>query len=119
MFVVIPIGLNAILTLYIIKQENARPKFHQWFTATYGKIASVLILLSGSDIKVLNILHSNLAGFPLFRAPFSDSAKSKIFWGACFFIFVRDIPQVIIQVGILTKKKIIINHFSGDTNNNF
>ena len=94
-----PIGLNLILAFYIIKQEFIRPKFHQWFTAR-GKIASIFIVLSGADTKVLNVLHSNLAGFQFFRAPFSDSAKSKIFWGACLGIFIRDIPQVIIQVRI-------------------
>jgi hypothetical protein len=58
----------------------------------------VFTVLAGADIEALNILHSNLAGFPFFRAPFSDDAKSKIFWGACLNIFTEDIPQVVVQV---------------------
>ncbi|RGB32297.1 hypothetical protein C1646_707122 [Rhizophagus diaphanus] len=96
-FVTLPIGLNTILAFYIITQENTRPKFFQWFT-NHGKVASVFTVLAGADIEALNILHSNLAGFPFFRAPFSDEAKSKIFWGACINIFIEDIPQVIIQI---------------------
>jgi hypothetical protein len=101
-FVAMPIGMNLLLTLYIIKQEYTRDRFYQWLTAN-GKTASVFIVLSGVDIKVLNILHSNLlnlVGFPLFNAPFSDSAKSKIFWGVFLSIIIRDIPQIIIQVRI-------------------
>ncbi|GES76898.1 hypothetical protein GLOIN_2v1639405 [Rhizophagus clarus] len=97
LFVTLPIGINTILAFYIITQENTRPKFYQWFTA-HGKVASVFTVLSGADIEALNILHSNLAGFPFFRAPFSDDAKSKIFWGACLNIFTEDIPQVVVQI---------------------
>ena len=95
-----PVGINLILTFYIIKQENKRPKFHQWFTAQ-RKFAYGYTILFCADITALNFLHSNFAGYPLLRVPFSDNAKSKIFWGACLNIFIRDIPQVIVQVRIL------------------
>ena len=62
------------------------------------KLASGFTILSGADITALNILHSNLAGFSFLRAPFSDIAKSIIFWGALLNTFTADIPQVIIQV---------------------
>ncbi|CAG8679520.1 8676_t:CDS:2, partial [Funneliformis caledonium] len=96
-FVTLPIGLNTILAFYIITKENAVPEFYEWFTNN-GKVASVFTLLSGADIEALNILQSNLAGFPFFQAPFSDGAKSKIFWSACLNIFIEDFPQVIIQI---------------------
>ncbi|RIA80123.1 hypothetical protein C1645_793218 [Glomus cerebriforme] len=96
-FVTMPISINTMFAFYIITKENTRHKFFQWFTA-HGKVASVFTVLAGADIEALNILHSNLAGFPFFRAPFSDEAKSKIFWGACLNIFTEDIPQVVIQI---------------------
>ena len=88
-----------ILTFYIMKKEYKRPKFHQWFTAQ-RKFACGFAVLSSANIIALNILHSNLAGFSFLRAPFSDSAKSMIFWSALLNIFTADIPQVIIQVRI-------------------
>ncbi|CAG8641567.1 15468_t:CDS:2 [Funneliformis mosseae] len=96
-FVTLPIGLNTILAFYIITKENAVPEFYKWFTNN-GKVASVFTLLSGADIEALNILQSNLAGLPFFQAPFSDGAKSKIFWSACLNVFIEDFPQVIIQI---------------------
>ncbi|CAB5217332.1 unnamed protein product [Rhizophagus irregularis] len=96
-FVTVPIGINTILAFYLITQENTRPEFLEWFTA-HGKVASIFTILASTDIEALSILHSNLAGFSSFNAPFSDDAKSKIFWGACLNIFIEDIPQVIIQI---------------------
>ena len=78
-----------------------KPKFYKWFIKN-GNIASVFTVLAVVDVKSLNILQSNLAclQFPFFRAPFSDFAKSKIFWGTFLNIFIEDIPQLIVQVGI-------------------
>src|SRR4051812_24386786 len=73
MFFTIPISINAILAFYIISQENIKPKFYQWFIKN-GNIAGVFTVLAVVDIKALNILQSNLAGFQSFKAPFSDSA---------------------------------------------
>ena len=80
-------------------------RFYHWFTS-HDKITNVITMLAaGADIKVLNILNSNLAGFTFFRAPpFSNNASSKIFWGTCLNIFVEDLPQVITQVRICLKK---------------
>ncbi|GBB87515.1 hypothetical protein RclHR1_00140019 [Rhizophagus clarus] len=96
-FVAIPIGINIILAFYIIAQENKEEKFYKWFM-DHRKVASVFTVLAGADIEVLNVLHSKLAGFSFFNAPFSDKAKSRIFWGACLNILTEDISQVIIQV---------------------
>jgi hypothetical protein len=54
--------------------------------------------LAGADIEILSHLQSNLAGFKIFQAPFSESAKLKIFCGSFLNIFIEDIPQLIIQV---------------------
>ncbi|CAB4421575.1 unnamed protein product [Rhizophagus irregularis] len=89
-FVIIPIGINTILAIYIIILENTRSNFYHWFM-THIKVTSIFIILAGADIKALNILHSNLASLdlPFFRAPFSDDAISKIFWGACLNILLK------------------------------
>ncbi|CAB4383299.1 unnamed protein product [Rhizophagus irregularis] len=96
-FVTVPIGINTILAFYLITQENKRQQFLEWFMA-HRKVASIFTILASTDIEALSILYSNLAGFSSFNAPFSDDAKSKIFWGACLNIFIEDIPQVIIQI---------------------
>ena len=88
-----------MIIFYIIKKENARPKFHQWFTA-HKKFISTFAILSSIDIKALSTLHSNLAGFLFFKAPFSDATKSMIFRNSYLNILIKNIPQVIIQVKI-------------------
>ena len=72
--------INTTLTFKIKTQENRKPKFNQW-SIKNNKVTSLLTALSCANINALNILQSNFAGlrFPYFRAPFSDSAKSKIF----------------------------------------
>src|SRR5687767_7137402 len=99
MFFTMPISINAILAFYIISQENIKPKFYQWFIKNRN-IAGVFTVLAVVDVKSLNILQSNLAGIQCFKAPLSDSAQSKIFWTAFLNIFIEDIPQVVILVGI-------------------
>ena len=86
-----------ILAFYIIAQENIKPKFYRWFIKN-GNITGVFTILAVVDIKALNILQSNFAGHQYFKAPFSDSAQSKIFWITFLNIFIEDMPQVIIQV---------------------
>ena|SRR5436305_12466179 len=98
-----PIVINTTLTFNIITQETSKPKFYHW-SIKNNKVTSILTALACFDIKALNILRSNFAGFSFFRAPFSDSTKSKIFWGIFMNIFIEDIPQTIIQVGISSEK---------------
>ncbi|PKC59491.1 hypothetical protein RhiirA1_458149 [Rhizophagus irregularis] len=96
-FYTIPIGLNMASSFLIIAKENTRNEFLSWFTEN-NRLASIFTILAGIDIELLSVLHSNLAGFKYFQAPFSDSAKSIIFWVAFTNIFVEDIPQFIIQI---------------------
>ncbi|CAG8461302.1 7611_t:CDS:2 [Acaulospora colombiana] len=96
-FLTVPIGLNTIWAFLIIMDENTRPEFFKWFSR-HGKVASIFTVLSGADIEALTVLYSSLAGFPFFNAPFSETAKTRIFWAACLNIFTEDIPQMVIQV---------------------
>ncbi|CAG8563240.1 2495_t:CDS:10, partial [Diversispora eburnea] len=84
-------------TLFVVFNENKKPKFMKWFIQ-YGRVVSIFTVLSGADIEALSILYSTLAGFEIFNAPFSNKGKSLIFWGSWLNIFVEDIPQVIIQI---------------------
>ncbi|GBB95381.1 hypothetical protein RclHR1_02520016 [Rhizophagus clarus] len=93
----LPIASNTILAFQIISKENAKSKFPECFEKNI-KLASVFIILAGADIEILNLLHSNLAGFEIFNAPVSESAEHKIFWGSLLNIFIEDVPQLIIQV---------------------
>ena len=99
LFFILPITTNTIMTFSIMSQENEKPKFFQWFIHN-GTAASLLTILSCTDIGALNVLKSNLAGFESFNAPFSRSAKSNIIWGSIVNIFIEDIPQFTIQVRI-------------------
>ncbi|RHZ84118.1 hypothetical protein Glove_85g122 [Diversispora epigaea] len=106
MFLTVPTVVNAIWAFYIIFDENKSKTFLDWF-AQHLMVALIFTVLSGADIEALSILHSNMAGFEFFNAPFSTKGKNSIFWASCLNIFVKDIPQVIIQVSfqILYMKK--------------
>ncbi|CAG8597066.1 1189_t:CDS:2, partial [Diversispora eburnea] len=88
---------KVIEVLYIPSYENKSKAFLDWFSQN-EKVASVFTVLSSADIETLSILHSNMAGFKFFQAPFSTKGKNRIFWASCLAIFVEDIPQVIIQL---------------------
>ncbi|RHZ84119.1 hypothetical protein Glove_85g129 [Diversispora epigaea] len=96
-FLTIPTIGNTIWSFYIIFNENKSKTFLDWF-AQHGMVALIFTVLSGADITALSILYSNLAGFEFFNAPFSTKGKNRIFWASCLNIFVKDIPQVIIQI---------------------
>ncbi|RGB40281.1 hypothetical protein C1646_688161, partial [Rhizophagus diaphanus] len=74
-FYTVPIGLNMASSFLIIAKKNT--------------LASIFTILAGIDIELLSVLHSNLAGFRYFQAPFSDSAKSIKFWVAFTNIFLK------------------------------
>ncbi|RHZ84117.1 hypothetical protein Glove_85g123 [Diversispora epigaea] len=105
MFLTVPTVVNAIWAFYIIFDENKSKTFLDWF-AQHLMVALIFTVLSGADIEALSILHSNMAGFEFFNAPFSTKGKNSIFWASCLNIFVKDIPQVIIQ--ILYKHSVVI-----------
>ncbi|RHZ74550.1 hypothetical protein Glove_221g77 [Diversispora epigaea] len=92
----VPTVVKTVWAFYIIFDEKKSENFRNWFTK-YVKVALIFAVLSGADIEALSILHSNIAGFEFFNAPFSPKGKNKIFWASCLYIFVEDIPQVIIQ----------------------
>ena len=71
--------------------------FTTWFTQ-YPALSSVFTLLSAIDIQVLNTLSSELAGFKMFSAPFSQKANQLMFFGNIVHIMIGDIPQFIIQI---------------------
>ncbi|GBB87645.1 hypothetical protein RclHR1_01410028 [Rhizophagus clarus] len=96
-FFTLPIASNTILAFLLITKENAKSKFSEWFEKN-TKLASAFTILAGADIEILSLLHSNLAGFEVFNAPLSESAKHKIFWGSLLNIFIEDVPQLIIQI---------------------
>ncbi|RHZ58629.1 hypothetical protein Glove_372g76 [Diversispora epigaea] len=95
MFLTVPTVVNAIWAFYIIFDKNRSKTFLDWFTQ-HG--ALIFTVLSGADIEALSILHSNMSGFEFFNAPFSTKGKNSIFWASRLNIFVKDIPQVIIQI---------------------
>ncbi|RHZ87020.1 hypothetical protein Glove_41g144 [Diversispora epigaea] len=97
MFLTVPTVVNAIGAFYIIFDENKSKTFLDWF-AQHLMVALIFTVLSGADIEALSILHSNMAGFEFFNAPFSTKGKNSIFWASCLNIFAKDIPQVIIQI---------------------
>ena len=101
-----PIVLNVVMTNVIMKRKREGKnelKFTLWYN-NYGKVADTFTLLAGADIEALRILKSNLVESPCFRAPFSNVDIKKIFWYSCLILFIRDIPQVIIQVFFFFKK---------------
>ncbi|CAG8516218.1 16547_t:CDS:10 [Acaulospora morrowiae] len=97
LFLIIPLCVNTALAFYIISKENLTKEFYDWFY-TNGKVASIFTVIAAADIEALMVLHSNLAGLSIFKAPFSPDAISKIFWGACANIFIKNIPLVVIQI---------------------
>ncbi|RHZ49469.1 hypothetical protein Glove_520g5 [Diversispora epigaea] len=96
-FLTVPVTVNTIWAFYIIFNESRSKNFLDWFTQ-HEKVASIFAVLSGADITALSILHSNLAGFEFFNAPFSTKGKNRIFFASCLNIFIEGIPQVIIQI---------------------
>ncbi|CAG8477040.1 11747_t:CDS:10, partial [Cetraspora pellucida] len=78
--------------------ENGDKKYSENGDKKYNeKIAVMIALLSGTNIDVLLMLNSCLAGLKMFNAPFNDRSLKIIFWCACADIFLSDIPQFIIQ----------------------
>ncbi|RHZ76703.1 hypothetical protein Glove_194g33 [Diversispora epigaea] len=96
-FLTVPTVFNIIWASYILFNEKKSESFRNWF-AQHGNVVSIFTALSGANIEALSILHSNMAGFGFFNAPFSPEGKSRIFWISCLNIFVEDLPQAIVQI---------------------
>ncbi|CAG8763081.1 28293_t:CDS:2, partial [Racocetra persica] len=78
-------------------------EFNVWFEQ-HGRFASIIAILSTTNIDMLYILDCDIGSFDsdIFRAPFSENAIKAIFYGGCIRIFLTDIPQFVIQVIYLT-----------------
>ncbi|CAG8799920.1 17161_t:CDS:1, partial [Dentiscutata erythropus] len=50
-----------------------------------------------TDIEVLNLLISNIAGFEIFNAPLSDDANKLIYYSTVINLLCEDTPHLIIQ----------------------
>src|SRR5687767_9779391 len=83
--------------LIIIHEISTNQKFHEWFLK-YGKIISLITILSSAHLDTMNILVSKFAGLKVLNVEFSEKAKTWLFWGGFINLFIEDVPQFIIQV---------------------
>ncbi|CAG8651341.1 11325_t:CDS:10 [Rhizophagus irregularis] len=106
-FFVIPIIINFIMAAIIMLQEIKKNRdFYGWFKNNVD-MASLFTILSGTNIEMLNILSSQVAGIILFNAPISEETQFDIFWGSFIGLFIGDIPRFIIQVFYI---KLVVNY---------
>ncbi|CAB4493243.1 unnamed protein product [Rhizophagus irregularis] len=106
-FFVIPIIINFIMAAIIMLQEIKKNRdFYGWFKNNVD-MASLFTILSGTNLEMLNILSSQVAGIMLFNAPISEETQFYIFWGNFIGLFIGDIPQFIIQVFYI---KLVVNY---------
>src|SRR5437764_14312584 len=72
---------NCIASFGLMVKEIVRnPEFKEWFKKVSLGVTP-LILFSGIDVEILEILSSHLTNLKLFSAPISDLSKRLIFWG--------------------------------------
>ncbi|RIB26880.1 hypothetical protein C2G38_2162156 [Gigaspora rosea] len=67
------------------------------FIAKNGKDVPWLYFPS-ADITLFEFLTSKFAGFEIFNAPISDFTTCWIYWGTIINIFIKNIPQLVIQI---------------------
>jgi len=60
-------------------------------------IASVVAVLSANNLQLCEILRSGLFNKEAFRAPFTTSGLNRMRIAAFFSLFLKDIPQLVIQ----------------------
>src|SRR5581483_6481096 len=97
-FLVVPLITNLMLVFHIFVIECIdNKKFLAWFKNN-SQPTAIITILCGSDISVLKLLSSNLAGFELFNAPLSKKAEKFIYYGGILNSLTEDLPQLIIQV---------------------
>ncbi|KAG9295331.1 hypothetical protein G9A89_013360 [Geosiphon pyriformis] len=78
---IISIVFNSISAFGILISEIIREEgFGKWFQEN-SQTASIFTLIAAADIGSLEIFWSDLAGFSLFSAPFSNKAQNQVFWG--------------------------------------
>lgn len=92
------IAINLIAAIiFIIYELKTNEAFIQWFSK-YKNLISFFTICSGANVALLEFLTSNFAGFPTFNAPFSKSVKCWIYWMTIINTFIKNIPQLVIQV---------------------
>src|SRR4051812_31900483 len=64
-------------------------------------IALIFILLSTTNIEILNILSSKFARLSIFSAVYSTKTQKLLFWFGILNFIIKDSPQFIIQVIII------------------
>ncbi|RIA88249.1 hypothetical protein C1645_826666 [Glomus cerebriforme] len=96
-FCIIPITVNFMISIIIILREIKKNRhFYKWFKNNTN-IAVLFTILASTDLEMLNILSSQVAGIMLFSASISKKTQSYIFWGSLIGFFIEDIPRFIIQ----------------------
>ncbi|CAB5193391.1 unnamed protein product [Rhizophagus irregularis] len=106
-FCVIPIIINFGMGVIIMLQEIKKNRyFYEWFKNNTN-VASLFTVLSGTNLEMLNILSSQVAGIMFFNAPISKDTQFYIFWGCFIGLFIDDVPRFIIQVFY---RKLVINY---------
>jgi len=89
---------NFTATIIILMKEITKyDNFQIWFQK-YTKPAAIFTTISTSDVEAIYFLSSSFGGLEFLKAPFSDDAKWKIFWCSFINLFIKDIPQLVIQV---------------------
>jgi len=86
------------MAISLMIYENLKnEQFHEWFR-TYISVVSLFTVLGATNIEILHILSSNIAGLSIFSAKYSENAETLIIWLSTLNIFLEDIPQFVIQV---------------------
>jgi len=74
-------------------------KNNEWFKKRSTlSLSIIMIVLTGPDIYSWKLLDSNIARLEIFDAPFSDEAKTILSWCSAVHPFIKDLPNLIIQV---------------------
>ncbi|CAG8675250.1 10368_t:CDS:2, partial [Gigaspora rosea] len=86
-----------IAMILITREIRTNDLFINWLNK-YKSIISVFTICSSADIALFEFLTLRFAGFEIFNAPFSDFTKCWIYWGTIINIFIKNIPQLVIQI---------------------
>ncbi|KAF0521127.1 hypothetical protein F8M41_015918 [Gigaspora margarita] len=89
---------NMVIALILITREiRTNLLFIKWLNK-YKSIVSAFTICSSADISLFEFLTSKFASFEIFNAPISDFTICWIYWGTIINIFIKNIPQLVIQI---------------------
>ncbi|CAG8563946.1 4893_t:CDS:2, partial [Scutellospora calospora] len=92
------ISFNLSLSFIMFTKEiQSNIDFREWFFENV-KIVAFCTLLFSTNVEALNVLSSNFFGLDFFSALVSENFKKWILYGTACHLFVKDIPQLVIQV---------------------